>query len=324
MIYNLKRYWAKTKLSSIVHLIAACLLVITLPLTSQAELLFEDDFSSGDISKHNDYFRWGREGTILAAGTLSNKIVAVNGPSGNTVDAIQFTYGTWQEVRFHLTESVNQVIEYDNANTDVQYQSVWISYDMLVPENYHHRSTNSTVNNKGFLSLWQDGYSTQAKCQGQIEWWPTAEGNSEMTMNVGGHKRNYSFVDPAYISTTYYPEAAAAFDLSKDRGKWRNFGFYFYAGSQSGARDGIYEFYVDGKLKARMTGINYQRNVSSDPLGFNKGYLLGYHNSGYDEQTTFHITNFKFGDSKEGVIPPPTDAKSPASPPSGISSTIVN
>jgi len=33
------------------------------------ELLFEDNFSSGDFSKHNEYFRWGRSGTIESPGS---------------------------------------------------------------------------------------------------------------------------------------------------------------------------------------------------------------------------------------------------------------
>jgi len=270
------------------------------PASGPFTTLFEDDFSTGDISKHNDYFRWGGEGDIKPVGTLSNKVVDVTGPTGSTVKALEYNYGIFQEVRFHLTESVNQVIASADADTNVQYNEVWIEFDMFVPSNYTHRNTNgssgATYNNKGFLSLWQDEYSVNAHCQGQIEWWPKPDGNSEMTLNVGGHKRNYDYVHPDYVSTEFNADAAAAFVLPSDRGQWRNYRFRMYAGSAHLAGDGVFEFYVDNELKARMIDINYQRNPSaSDPLGFNKGYMLGYHNSGYADLTTFYITNFKFG-----------------------------
>lgn len=258
--------------------------------------LFEDDFSSGDFSKYNDYFRWGGSGALPSAGFNSSTIFPVTGPQGTTVNAWRAQYGTWQEARFHLTNSISQVISDANADTDVQYDEVWISYDMLVPANYAHRSPGGSDNNKGFVSLWQDAYSDQAKCQAQIEWWPEAGGTSEMSVNVGGHWRDFNtFVDPAYVTDAVGYDGCKAF-LNSDFGTWKNFTFYFYAGSVTGANDGIFEFYVDGQLKGKITNMDMERNPSeTDPLGFNKGYLLGLHNSGYDEPTNYYITNFKFG-----------------------------
>jgi hypothetical protein len=231
-------------------------------------------------------------------------LASINGPQNNIVNAVEFSYGTWQELRFHLTNKADQIVsEYDNPEEDAHYPEVWISYDLKIPSNYFHRSSSSMKNNKGFASLWQGHYSPEVKLQGIIEWWPTPSGNSELSLNIHGHKRNFDFVDLRYKSLHHNPEGSLAF-LPEQFGKWVNVGLHWKAPTAHGAKDGIFEFYVDGQLKARMTGVDYQKRnpQTSGPIGFNKGYILGYHNSGYEEQTIFYVTNFRIGTAKLGVI----------------------
>lgn len=269
--------------------------------TAPSELftvLFEDDLVSGDFSKHNAYWRWGKDGNIPAPGAFADKIVSVPGPQGPNVNAIEFTYGTWQEAGFCLTESISQTMTaIDDPDNDSHYPEVWLQYDMFVPANYTHASNlNSIVNNKGFASMWQGTYSPEVKLQGVTEWWPKPDGYSEISVNIDGHKRGFDYVAPSHQSTYYKPNACLAF-IPADLGNWITFTFHWVAPSGHQTMDGEWEFYRNGTLIGRMTGINFDKRnpQTSGPIGFNRGYFLGYHNSGYAAETTFYITNVKFG-----------------------------
>lgn len=284
-----------------------------------SEILFEDDFGSGDIAKHNDFFRWG-SGAVRDAGAQSDDIVRIIGPNGTDVNAIEFTYGTWQEVRFHLTSSEDE-IRTRNGLSNTSYDTVWISYDMSVPSNYKHRSSGGAGghNNKGFLTLWQGAYDGNAQNFVVLQYWPANNRSNEVDRSILSATIDgslYVWKDIANIShrttnpVTRSSTEIARFEgshglyafLPEDYGKWVNYTFGLFAGSSPGAQDGWIEVYKNGALVGKMVNINFQRNHFNGKSGFDRGYLLGYHNSGYDEQTTFHITNFKFGTSREDFI----------------------
>jgi len=286
--------------------------LISFSFFGQAELLFEDDFSTGDLSKSNNYFRWGRDGTIHASGYQASMVESITGPQGAPVNAMRFNYGTWQEIRFHLTNSLSEVRS-ESALSNTSYNDVWISYDMLIPANYKHNSTGGDAghNNKGFLTLWKGLYDSNSELFSLFQFWPaSAKGGdpklSYLTMTTyGSYIHTSAAADSHLIPGT---DSAYAF-LESDFGRWRNFTMHLFAGSADGANDGIAELYKDGVLAARFSNINYQMAAQAygtqlnGDMGFDRGYILGYHNSGYDSQTIFRVANFKFGTSKGAVMP---------------------
>ena len=273
--------------------------------------LFTDDFSSGDISNSNDYFRWGGDGALQGAGTGAGMMTTLAGPDGPNVTALTFTYGTWQEVRFHLTESISDVRgQYTLSNTS--YNEVWISYDMKVPANYKHNSSGGAAghNNKGFLTLWKGLYDGDSEAFSLFTYWPAVQragdvDKSMLSMTPSGSLYGVSDYDPLHkvADRGSYPgeDSVYAF-IPSDYGQWRNYKMRLFAGANNTA-DGVAEIYKDNVLMARYTGINFQDygNPLNGDVGFDRGYLLGYHNSGYDESTVFYITNFKFG-TTEGAV----------------------
>jgi hypothetical protein len=151
---------------------------------TRGELLFADDFSSGDFSHHSDHFRWGRSGRIEAGDP--SRIVSVTGPAGEATHAVRFAYGTWQELRFHLTENASESRS-ERGQSRVAHPEVWISYWMRVPDNYFHRHVHPS-NNKGWVYLWKDGYEHWSSdvpdtdvtpTTVSLHWWAAARDASE-------------------------------------------------------------------------------------------------------------------------------------------------
>jgi hypothetical protein len=101
----------------------------------------------------------------------------ITGPDGNTVKALTFTFGRWQEIRFHLTKSIDEQ-RTDQNISDTYYKEVWLSYDIFIPSNYYHRGSGEGVeagNNKGFFYLWHGPYeSSQTQTSTSLQWWPSS------------------------------------------------------------------------------------------------------------------------------------------------------
>jgi hypothetical protein len=293
----------------------------------RAELLFEDDFSSGDTSKNNDFFRWGRDGGINQPGTNSSMIEDVESPDGSIGKALTFTFGRWQEVRFHLTRSLDEK-RTDQNISDTYYKEVWLSYDLFVPANYYHRSSGSGYegsNNKGFFYLWHGPYeSAQTQTATSLQWWPSGvyrseDGVSIQSLQTWGHTFVPDYVSPLHTSEGegHYPMRFSKAFIPQDYGKWVNYTFRIYAGSVPGAKDGVVEIYKNNKLIIQFLNYDSVREEVGRPLGYDKGYLLGYANTGFSEETIFRMTNFRFGTSKEGVMG--TGIKSLPNAPSNLS-----
>lgn len=289
------------------------------PDSALAELLFEDDFASGDFSKHNAYFRWGRSGSIPLPGNDGGGLLqSVKGPAGSPVNAIRLTYGTWQEMRFHLTKSVSEVRTESGASNTV-YPVVWMSYWLYVPANYAHGPTNPS-NNKGFVTLWKDEYLSNY-AQFAWDWVRTGTSNSQLRCWVLDRNSGYNWVTGEEPFTTVEqshqlpgnPRAAYAFRPVKDVGRWQHIAFGYKMADSPTVKNGYIKIYRDGVLIAERVNMD---SYMAPPLhGVDRGYLFGYHNSGYSETTTFYITGFKFGTSEADVRMTPAVVPEP---PTGV------
>lgn len=290
-----------------------------------ANLLFEDNFTSGDISKHNAYFRWG-QGSIPSKGQAAHKIVQVTGPQGKTVNAMVFEYAALNssasdtekyaaERRFHLTGSVAES-RTANGVSGVAYPEVWISYWLYVPANYAHGPKNPS-NNKGFVTIWKNQY--MGPVEAAIDWWGTTNSQSrigawakENGVNIGNRNRPTFIRDDHKISG----DQALAF-LPSEYGKWVHVAVGAKISTSASARNGFIRVYKNGEKVIAWENMN---NWHSDPTlqGFDRGYLLGWANSGYSSKTTFYLTGFKFATSEAGAragnVSTPAVGAPPAAP----------
>jgi hypothetical protein len=95
------------------------------------------------------------------------------------------------------------------------------------------------------------------------------------------------------------PQAAYAFRPTTDIGRWQHIAFGYKMADSPSVKNGYIKIYKDGVLAAERVNMD---NYLAPPLnGVDRGYLFGYHNSGYYETTTFYITGFKFGTSEADV-----------------------
>lgn len=323
-----------------------------LPLTGHGELLFKDDFATGDLSSYNDHFRWGRSGAAPAAGFGKQYILEVSGPTGSPVKALMFRYAAladqkassddkhWAEQRFHLTSSKAEK-RTESGSSSVAHGEIWFGYSLRIPDNYFHRRAYKADgsarpnNNKGWITLWKNKYSQpsgsafgigfRAMNEGQVNpssnWFDPAvsDGDSYITLGLlKGTTRWDSRPAPSYVAPALKMKESKVRAVGTDEaGKWIDYVFGIRvssATSSAGPHNGFLKIYKDGELAAEFTGLDNWYNGPSENNGFDRGYLMGYHNSGYAQETIYYLTNFRVGTTKADVIDLANKASPPAPP----------
>jgi hypothetical protein len=300
-------------------------LLASSPVSVSAELLFQDDFASGDLSKHNQFFRWG-SASVPSPGTGAARIERVRGPNGTDVSALRFRYrGTveegatgdaahWSEQRFHLTQSTWESRS-ANGPSSVAHQEVWVRYAMLLPPNYQHVYPQvAGSNQKGWLTLWKDAYSESwpPKQLAMFGFWRLTDADqmpfgrewpstlSATHVRDGGTREHNRFLPTSVMDTRYRLASTnvAAF-LPGEYGTWVDFAFGFRA-ADPGRNNGFIRLYRNG---IRLFAWENLENSNSDSSlnGVDRGYLMGYHNASYERTTVFYLTDFRIATSAAGV-----------------------
>lgn len=171
---------------------------------------------------------------------------------------------SWAEARFDLKK---------------QYNEITIIYDLYIPHNYFHRDTSSGDNNK-FLRVWTDTYNDLEK----------------MGMSMGPQDSSgTSFIGEDYSlqsgwGTSTYVNHSNNFITPSDRGKWMAIKIYVKTASDSSPAE--IKLYKNGALLHQNTNI--QNNYVPGQQGIRHGYLLGWANSGFSQDTYILIDNVKF------------------------------
>ena len=305
--------------------------------TYTSGLIFSDSFTTGDLSAHSAFFRWGDGTMIIQPGELTMPVVSVAGPGGTTVKAIQFTNGTWQEVRFALTQSATEIRASANASSNVAYPEIFTCYDLFIPTNYYQSSNGVGAVNDKWFAIWKNGYQTTNS--GVANWFellPDGTGNSIATgtdNTNGGLNKGVTTV----IASDQVPGAtpAEAYGVrTSESGQWHQYCYHTLVPTNATSHDGKMEVYKDGTLHYAWDNIVYWApdGVAAN-AGFDRGYLLGYHNSVVPSGTqTWYLANFKIGTTAASVgltgtstssgggttTPPPATSVTP-DPPTNVS-----
>ena len=236
-----------------------------------AGTFFKDDFESGDMKNSQNGFWWhvGKNTTVSneksSDGKYSLRIAYPGVPDGKDSFAEQgFSLGGY-------------------------YPDLWMKYDVYVPSNYYHRTQSGSANNKAFVHLWAGTYDGENR-EGPLigpNFWPVNSGESKIDLWVGCRDNGVRTLDKHYHS-----EGSVAI-VSADRGKWLTIIIHAKYATKAN-NDGVYELWKirDGvitKLLDKHDGPWY----STGARGFAEGYLLGWANSGFDNETVFYIDNFE-------------------------------
>lgn len=251
---------------------------------STNDYLFYDSFESGDMSATNDDgFRWtdGRRRSLV---TSTHRIWSASGttydpipeganwdphPEGGTV-SLRFNYNSEQphaEQRFELGAS---------------YPELWFRFWLKVPDNYTHGNPSGSSSNNKLFSLWTTEYSASGHPTFIAGLWRNSSTNSTR-LTLGGSDSNGHAgdieADELFIS------------VPRDRGRWMQIVINIKESSNQSSSDGVvriwrrWEDQDSFNLLAERSDLNYNGE-------WRAGYLMGWANSGFSEQTEFLLGDF--------------------------------
>ncbi|MES2933237.1 MAG: hypothetical protein V4805_07095 [Pseudomonadota bacterium] len=189
------------------------------------------------------------------------------------------------------------------------YDSVWKGSVTNLTRNSTLSSTGRGqwgANNK-LLAMWADAYSGDGKgstivWQTDSDWY---DGTKNSTITVG-----YSIGGNTGTSSSGGVAGGGILITPADYGKYMDLIFHGRFSSAPGAKDGVIRTFVrkqgEAKYAMRHNIINADMNKRSDVAAglqqWQAGYLMGWSNSGYDAQTTFHISQLDYFDSMPAVL----------------------
>ncbi len=276
--------------------------------------IFSDSFESADMSSTNaDGFRWeqnNRTSIVIQdpndgpVNVYENKsIYAIHPttmPDGSIRDwtaktgkySLRFRYRAgkaWTEQRFDLGKPLREL---------------WIRYWLRVPTNFTY-GTGSRRNDK-FFAIWMDAYEN--KGYGSTVWLGMEPyNNAGATLGFG-----YSQVNKGMGGS--YKEHTPIITTA-DRGRWMQIILHLKVESSDGADDGIIQTYRRWAGESNFTKLHEMLNVplrvpDSGPNGFVRGYILGWANAPYAQDTEWLLDDFTISDSSplaglSGQLPKP-------------------
>lgn len=287
-------------------------------LGAQAEVLFQDSFESGDFSHSENGISWTR--AVRTTVSEENASWGDNAARFFYPGSSSLTADAWSELSFDL-------------NSDHKIKELWIRYDLFIPANYKHRVTGGSENNKGLAMLWGEQY-TSPSVRSSFNFWPsemrfTAEAadagdsfiTTESTRNgwSTGHRwSKQQQGDDFRTGIDVGEDSRRDTDESSDAGRW--VAFYMAVRLSDVAPDPADQKRGNGlmavwkcTLPCGLTELNSENAlVYNDELNnwadsesrnfLEHGYLLGWANSGFDEDTVFYMDNVVFATTKEDLL----------------------
>lgn len=282
-------------------------LVAFAPEQASAEPIFSDGFESADFLHSENGFKWGgtnRTSIVRDDGYVVNngKEVLVgplperqweNAPESSGRHAMRFYYPAGEahsEQRFSLGGV---------------YDEIWIRYWLRVPINFDMTVSAGTGNNNKFFALWQDAYATKGT-GGNIQWnfWRQDNGGARFTFSMSnadgsGHHGEYR-----------------DFMTIADRGRWMQIVLYAKRASTATSNDGEARIWRrwEGETEFTLISESTDKNLrppDAGPAGWQAGYILGWANSAYTENTEYLLDDFTVSATSllyESAAPKPPEA----------------
>ena len=246
-------------------------------------IVFCDGFETADLrSTNGGNFDW--EGTmrtsIVTQDEEDGAVAVYNGDDIYTVvghsrnwNALSGNYS--MRFRFPADEFMAEQRFNLGGNS---YEDIWISYAVRVPENFKHGS----LNNK-FLSVWPNQYDRS----GTVTWQTRPDGDT------GGAQFVYQDGGVTSGETGWTPFIT----YPNDQGRWMQVIARVKSATGPDANDGVIEFYVKWEDEENFQKIHEKLNAdtwddSADVQGISQGYLMGWANDAYDENTEWLLDNF--------------------------------
>lgn len=242
----------------------------------EAGVIFHDSFESGDLSKQGEAgFKWthdNRTAVITASNRDGQPPEAATGEH-----ALRFRYVAGQamsEQRFELGEA---------------YPEIWMRFALRVPTNYAHPESGK---NQKLFRIWMDDYTPVFSKAGMEFRAAGDDGDSYFYMKAGHNFRDR--------------DRAPFIDVPGDRGRWMQLVIHLKVNSAPGAEDSVFQVWRRWAGEGNFTKTHDKRDFNIDvpedgSRGFTHGYLMGWANSAYPEDTEWLLDDFTL--STESLLP---------------------
>lgn len=254
------------------------------PPPGSGDAIFTDGFESGSLSGV-DGGRWYN--------AVDVDVTTERARSGSR--ALKFTYqgnsdlsaDAWSEIRGEFSPQ----------------SEIWLEWYLYVPSNYEHRDAAGSDNNK----FWIVGYNNNLHggWQGDPGGWTVrmelnparGQGNLSATRLVYGNETSGASSSDAAGTGPAMSQYDAAI-TNADRGTWVRFGVHLKLASSIRASDGEVHFYKNGVRV--LSNANFPIGGTTFTKPADSFELMGWANSGFDEQTVFFVDDVRIWNSNPG------------------------
>jgi hypothetical protein len=291
-----------------------CLMVAMATSAVHADDVISDSFETRDMSADGSIdLDWGSTNrtTLVKRDPVLGDLIIYD----DAVVEIQQGFDRqWQakdgdvSLRFDYPSGTNSWAEQRFALSSAR-EEIWIRFWLKVPINYKH-SSNSPSNSKLF-ALWMDDYSSKGAGPTVIwEFWNDG---------AGGSKVAYHYSPGGYRTANSHKQHTSFIRYPDDQGRWMQVVMHIKAASHVDANDGVIRLYRRWADESSFAKLHEDTKAdiappSSGPEGWKAGYLMGWSNPGYDQQTEWLLDDFKMSSTSLLTVDDTTGSPSEPEP----------
>jgi hypothetical protein len=249
--------------------------------------VFSDDFESGQRGKPRNGFGWGNS---------SKNVTITDGFAHNGSHSLRFLYkgkpdcrDASSQQRFRLGRPLNEL---------------WLEWFIFYPKGgeglgarWDHRDQSQCKGGEQikFLRVWGDKYDPTPVKAG-ISLWRSKHGRmGDTDAQIYFHKPNgrggWGRKIPGFVTDN-------ASTGGIQRGEWSQVRVFIKL-ADVGKENGVVIVWIDGKIAAQNSNIPLY-DASGAQHFLRNGYLLGWSNGGFDQDTPVYIDDFKIYDANPG------------------------
>jgi hypothetical protein len=240
------------------------------------------------VRENADGFTWNSTGSRVSVQTV---------PAGRSGYGLRFRYGpdanpggdSSAEQRFNLGRDCSHL---------------WVEYDLYVPSNFAHRWTTTYTANNKFAMFWRTTYSDVTNGTWRIGFEYTSGSGVTPDSTIRPISSRWdlnSWTDYSVTGGGTFISPTGPLDIDA----WNQVRIELAAATDGASSDGIMRMWINGTLFASTTtGKFWNFDTGTDPADcfLRNGYLFGWSNSGFTDETDFFIHGAKFYDTDPGWL----------------------
>jgi hypothetical protein len=256
------------------------IILIILPMNyAIAGDFFTDGFESGDFTHKENAAGW---------------VAANSGVNDSMTVSTDMAHSGSFSAKFHFSGSSDLA---DDAWSELRYQlgpdgypEWYLSYYMYLPSNYVIRNATGTDNTK-LGTVWGDTYSVDGRFNVEIE--GPGAGVSIRKKRSAPYPYTQAACENGVL--TWGPNTPTWTGILATRGTWTHWEYHFKM--DTGAGDGEYQLWINNVKVLEETNINVIGSPCT-PYYMKNGYLMGWSNSGFDQDTDVYIDDVVFSTTR--------------------------